>query len=202
MSNILGLDPSLSSFGWFLFDTEGFNIIDYGYIPKKSRSEAEQILNIYSTLEKILDTHKIDSVGLEEEFYSKNIKTLRQLSHIHGAVVLLLSQYKLPYTYYSVMTLKSKILNGIKRKKTNGKKKTSKEMKLEVQNKILDIFNKDNFIKDFNDDVTDAASAAVTYYLMNGIETKKFKNKKCKVILNNNYKNINKITNKKIYKEV
>lgn len=199
---LLGLDPSLSSFGWFLFDTEGFIIIDYGYIPKKSRSESEQILNIYSVLKNILDKYKIDAVSLEEEFYSKNIKTLRKLSHIHGAVILLLSQYNLPYTYYSVMTLKSKILNGITRKKKNGKKKTAKEMKIEVANKIFDIFGKNNFIKDLTDDVTDAASAAVVYYLMEGIETSEFKNKKCQTILKNNYQSINKIIGKEIYKEV
>ncbi|MFW6242691.1 MAG: hypothetical protein ACOC2W_00870 [bacterium] len=173
---LLGLDPSLSSFGWFLFDTEGFIIIDYGYIPKKSRSESEQILNIYSVLKNILD--------------------------IHGAVILLLSQYNLPYTYYSVMTLKSKILNGITRKKKNGKKKTAKEMKIEVANKIFDIFGKNNFIKDLTDDVTDAASAAVVYYLMEGIETSECKNKKCQTILKNNYQSINKIIGKEIYKEV
>ena len=48
-------------------------------------------------------------------------------------------------------------------------------MKQEVQDKIIDIFGKENFIEEYNNDVTDSISAAYTYILMDGkpIETKK-----------------------------
>lgn len=201
MSKILGIDPSLNSLGFFLFDTEKFKIIDYAYISNKKLDENEKLLAIYNELKTILENNKIDAAGIEQEFYSRNVKTLRKLSHVHGVVLLLLSQYNIPFSYYSVMTLKSKILNGMKRKKENGKKKTAKELKQEVADKIFNIFGKYNFIKDFTDDVTDAASAAVVYWLMNGMDINEFKSKKSKnqKILNKNYKKINDMRNKEIY---
>ena len=69
------------------------------------------------------------------------------------------------------------MLGGISVKKEDGTKKNSKEMKQEVQNKIIDIFGKDNFSEPCNDDITDSISAAYTYILMDGkpVEKKKYK---------------------------
>jgi Holliday junction resolvasome RuvABC endonuclease subunit len=177
---ICGLDPSLNCLGWFIFDTDGMKIIDYGYIPNKDLEENEKVLRIYNMLSKVFDNYSIQGVGIEEEFSSKNVSTLKKLSHVHGAILLLLSQRNIPYTYYSVMTAKSKTLDGIETKKADGTKKTGDEMKEEVANKIFEVFGRKNFIKDFTNDVTDAASIGYTYYKMNGqgIEKKKKTKKK------------------------
>ncbi|MFW6007777.1 MAG: crossover junction endodeoxyribonuclease RuvC [archaeon] len=198
---VMGIDPSLNCLGFFIYETKTMEIIDYGYVSNKNLDENEKILKIYNILSKVLEKYNIDAAGIEQEFYSRNVKTLRQLSHVHGAVVLLLSQHKIPYTYYSVMTLKSKVLNGMKNKKANGKKKTGKELKQEVANKIFEIFGKHNFIKDFTDDVTDAASAGIVYWLMNSMDTDTFNSSKSKnqKILDKNYLKINEIVGKKVY---
>lgn len=176
---ILGLDLSLNCAGWFLFESDNMKIIDYGYIPNEGE-ESEKILRIYKTLDIIFKQYKPDCCGIEKEFASKNADTLMTLSHVHGAVLLLLAQYKIPYTYYSVMTAKSKTLDGIKTKKEDGTKKTGAEMKAEVADKIFEIFGRQNFVKAFTDDVTDAASIGLTYMIMNGkpIEKKKKTRKK------------------------
>jgi crossover junction endodeoxyribonuclease RuvC len=175
MSIIMGLDPSLNSLGYFIFESQDMKLIDYGFIPNKDASDDIKILKIYDTLSQVLDQYKIDGVGVEEEFYSRNVVTMKKLSHVHGSILLLLAQRKIPYIYVSVMTAKSKTLDGIKTKKADGAKKTGSEMKQEVADKILDIFGKENFIKKYNTDVTDAASIAYTYYLLDGkpIEKKK-----------------------------
>jgi len=201
MAKILGIDPSLNCLGWFLFDSNKFKVIDYGYIENKDLAENEKLLKIYNMLKTVIDTYKIDVVGIEQEFYGRNVKTLQKLSRVHGCILLLLAQKNIPYTYYSVATLKSKTLQGMKTKDSKGKKKTAKQVKQEVANKIFDIFGRHNFIKDITDDVTDAASAAITYYLMDGKSTDEFdKNKTTNnAILLNNYKRINKLAKKDIY---
>lgn len=174
---ILGLDLSLNCAGWFLFESDNMSIIDYGYIPNEGE-EAEKILRIYKTLNTIIKQYKPDRAGIEKEFASKNMDTLMSLSHVHGAVLLLLAQYNIPYTYYSVMTAKSKTLDGMKLKKDDGTKKTGSEMKAEVAGKIFEIFGRQNFIKAFTDDVTDAASIGYTYLVMNGQPVEKKTKKK------------------------
>lgn len=172
---ICGLDPSLNCLGWFIFNTEGMKVIDYGYIPNKDLEEDEKILRIYNTLNKVFGVYKVDGVGIEEEFFSRNVDTLKKLSHVHGAILTLLAQKGIPHTYYSVMTAKSKTLGGIQTKKEDGTKKDGNEMKAEIAAKIFEVFGRQNFIKDFTSDVTDAASIGYTYYLMGGegIEKKK-----------------------------
>lgn len=176
--NILGLDLSLNCSGWFVFNTETMSVIDYGYIPFKDLESNEKMLKIYKTLNLILDTYKIDGAGIEEEFYSSNVDTIKKLSRTHGVALLALSQRGIPFTYYSVMTAKSKTLGGIKTKKEDGTKKNGDEMKQEVANKIFEIFGRKSFIKDFTTDVTDAASIAYTYYVMDGESVKKPKKTK------------------------
>ena len=53
-------------------------------------------------------------------------------------------------------------------------------MKQEVQDKVIEIFGKENFIKEYNDDVTDSISAAYTYILMDGNPVEKQKKKRKK----------------------
>ncbi len=59
MSVIMGLDPSTSSTGYFLFESDNMTIIDYGTIPNKRLEEKERILNIYNTLTNILKKLKL-----------------------------------------------------------------------------------------------------------------------------------------------
>lgn len=178
---ICGLDPSLNCCGWFVFDTNGMKIIDYGYIPNKDLEENEKVLKIYNVLSNVFKQYKIDGVGIEEEFYSSNVSTIKKLAHVHGTIILLLSQLNIPFTYYPVMTIKSQVLGGIKTKKEDGTKKSGEEMKQEVADKIFNIFGKINFIKKYTNDVTDAASAGYCYFLTGGINPAVVKKEKEKL---------------------
>lgn len=179
---IMGIDPSMNCTGWFVFDTNGMTIIDYGYIPNKDLKESDKVLKIYNELLDVFKQYKIEGVGIEEEFFSVNIDTIKKLSHCHGAIILLLSQLNIPFTYYSPLTIKTITLDGMKIKKEDGTKKTGDEMKQEVAAKVFEIFGKVNFIKKYTNDVTDAASAAITYFKLGGkpIEKKSKPKKKRK----------------------
>ena len=182
--NILGLDLSLNCAGFFLFNTDNFEILEYGFIPNKDIDESEKILKIYNVIIGLFDKYQIDGIGIEEEFMAKNTYTLKRLSRVHGAALLAIAQRKIPYVYYSVLTAKSVTLSGFKTKREDGTKKKGDELKKEVAEEIFKIFGRDNFPKKTSFDITDAASLAITYHRKNGkpIETikkpKKEKKKK------------------------
>jgi len=181
MPIILGLDLSLNSAGYFLFNTDNLEILEYGFIPNKDIDESEKILKIYNVIMGLFNKYKVDGVGIEEEFFFKSPSTLKNLSHVHGAALLAIAQSKIPYVYYSVLTAKSVTLSGFKTKHEDGTKKKGDELKQEVAEEIFNMFGRDKFPKKVSLDITDAASIAWTYYKKDGkpIESAK-KSKKLK----------------------
>ena len=176
---ILGLDISTKNTGWSVVKhTKNKPILlKYGDIPRGKMSIQEVLVNFESKLQSIINEYKPNAMSVEAPFVGLNKQTIEKLCFVHGVMLLTAQKNKIPVTYYPVMTLKSKVLGGISVKKKDGTKKTSAEMKKEVQDKIIDIFGKDNFKEPYNDDITDSVSAAYTYILMDG---KPIEKKKCK----------------------
>lgn len=175
---ILGLDISTKNTGWSVVKhTKNKPILlKYGDIPRGKMSINEVLVNFEKELQNIINKYKPNAFSVEAPFVGLNKQTIEKLCFVHGVMLLTAQKNKIPVVYYPVMTLKSKILGGISVKKSDGTKKTSKELKQEVQNKVIDIFGKDNFKESYNDDITDSISAAYTYILMDGKPVEK---KKC-----------------------
>lgn len=175
---ILGLDISTKNTGWSVikYTKNKPVLLKYGDIPRNKMSIQEVLVNFESKLQNVIHEYKPDAFSVEAPFVGLNKQTIEKLCFVHGVMLLTAQKNNIPVTYYSVMTLKSKVLCGISVKKTDGTKKTSKEMKKEVQNKIIDVFGKDSFTEPYNDDITDSISAAYTYVLMDGKPVEK---KKC-----------------------
>lgn len=167
---ILGLDISTKNTGWSIVKhTKNKPILlKYGDIPRGKMSINEVLVNFETQLQNIINLYKPDAFSVEAPFVGLNKSTIEKLCFVHGVMLLTAQKNKIPVVYYPVMTLKSKVLGGISVKKEDGTKKNSKELKQEVQNKIIDTFGKDNFTEPYNDDITDSISAAYTYILMNG----------------------------------
>lgn len=176
---ILGLDISTKNTGWSVVKhTKNKPILlKYGDIPRGKMSINEVLVNFEIQLQNIINTYKPNAFSVEAPFVGLNKQTIEKLCFVHGVMLLTAQKNKIPVTYYPVMTLKSKVLGGISVKKEDGTKKNSKELKQEVQNKIIDIFGKEKFIESYNDDITDSISAAYTYILMDG---KPLDKKSCK----------------------
>lgn len=176
---ILGLDISTKNTGWSVvkYTKNKPILLKYGDIPRGKMSINEVLVNFESKLQNIINEYKPNAFSVEAPFVGLNKQTIEKLCFVHGVMLLTAQKNKISVVYYPVMTLKSKVLGGISVKKEDGRKKTSKEMKKEVQNKVIDIFGKDNFKKPYNDDITDSISAAYTYILMDGKPVEK---KKCK----------------------
>ena len=174
---ILGLDISTKNTGWSVvkYTKNKPILLKYGDIPRRKMSINEVLVKFETQLQNIIDEYKPDVFSVEAPFVGNNKQTGEKLCFVHGVMLLTAQKNKIPVTYYPVMTLKSKVLGGISVKKKDGTKKTSKELKQEVKNKVIDIFGKDNFSEPYNDDITDSISAAYTYILMDGkpVEKKK-----------------------------
>lgn len=174
---ILGLDISTKNTGWSVikYTKNKPVLLKYGDIPRGKMSINEVLVNFESKLQNIINEYKPNTFSVEAPFVGLNKQTIEKLCFVHGVMLLVAQKNKIPVVYYPVMTLKSKVLGGISVKKSDGTKKRSKELKQEVQNKVIDIFGKDNFKESYNDDITDSISAAYTYILMDGkpVEKKK-----------------------------
>lgn len=177
---ILGLDISTQSTGWSVIkyiSENKYKMIDYGTIERNGMDIGETLVFFENKLKQIIETYHPNGISAEAPFVGANKLVIQKLSMFHGVMQLIAKKEKLPITYYAVMTLKSKVLGGIKAKNEDGTKKTGKEMKKEVADKIIEIFGKSHFLKEFNDDVTDSISACVTYCIMNGEPVEKKKKK-------------------------
>ncbi|MNJ90418.1 Crossover junction endodeoxyribonuclease RuvC [compost metagenome] len=174
---VIGVDISKSSTGWSIVDYDNGNLklIDYGYIPTNKLTHSESLVLIEKRISQIVEKYQPNFASIEQMFVGKNAGTGMTLANAHGVVLLVLAKNKIPYNYYSVMTLKSRVLGGVKTKKDDGTKKTGDEMKAEVSRKIIEVFGASSFIKEYNNDVTDSISAAYTFILMDGKEIEKAK---------------------------
>jgi crossover junction endodeoxyribonuclease RuvC len=172
---ILGLDISTRSTGWSVVEYKSSkqNLIAYGTITRKKMDMGEMLVFFEQELEQIISLYNPTVISAEAPFVGSNKKTIQQLSMFHGVMQLIVKKHKLSIIYYSVMTLKSKVLGGVKLKKADGTKKTGDEMKQEVSDKIHEMFQIPERIE--NNDITDSISACVTYIYMDGkpIEKKK-----------------------------
>lgn len=179
---IIGIDISRTSTGWSIVEVIGdkLKLVDYGFIPTKSLSHGEALITIEKKIAVVVDKYNPEFASIEQMFVGSNPSTGMVLAQAHGVALLVLAKAKVPVNYYAVMTLKSKVLGGIKTKKEDGTKKTGDEMKEEVSRKIIEIFGVSSFTKDFNNDVTDSISAAYTFFLMDGLEIEKKKKVRAK----------------------
>ena len=176
---LLCLDNSRYCTGWAVMDidtstdnkeySEGMNIVDYGYIDTHSiKEEGKTLIYIEQRFASLVKQYKPEHIAAEQMFHGKNSQTGIVLAGIHAIMKLVAAKGNIDVTYYSIMTMKSTTLNGMKLKNADGTRKTGEEMKREVMDAVLDIFGKQTFYKDYTDDVTDAISAGITYVRHDG----------------------------------
>lgn len=172
MTRILAIDPSLNCTGYAVVDVDSgqrLTLVTYGFIQVKKSDNTEQRLKlIYDTLQAVVVTHKPTTWVAESPFMYRNTKTLVQLAHTHGAILLLAGQHNQLIHYYSPMTIKTTVLGGAKTMNTDGTRKTSSQWKVEVATAVFAIFNQNLFTTPYTDDVTDALSVAITWVTKQG----------------------------------
>lgn len=142
-------------------------ILDYKTIPNDNKNIGKSLMNVEYQITEYIKKYNPDYCTIEQCFVSNNRLTAQRLSQVHGVLLLTLSKFDIPDFYYSVMTAKSQTLNGVKLKKEDGTKKTGNELKKEVANKVIEIFDKPQLKKEPSD-ITDAISIGVTFIKLGG----------------------------------
>jgi len=88
---ILGVDPGLAILGWSILEAEGHIPIHvhYGCIRTTSSTPlSRRLVEISADFSLLLEQHQPDAIALETLFFVKNAKTLAQVGHTRGVVLL------------------------------------------------------------------------------------------------------------------
>jgi len=155
---ILGIDPGVASTGYGVVRDEpggGLSLLDYGVITTSAKERHEDRLKaIFDGIEHVIKSGSPDRAAIETVFYSKNLKSLVQVSESIGVLSLAVCRYGLELTRFTPLEVKQAIVG-------NGRAK-----KDQVQLMVSNILNLDVLPKP--DHASDAIAVALCYLFLAG----------------------------------
>ena len=153
---ILGLDPSLSSTGWGVIETESKYVAD-GYIKTDTKLPiAERLAIIHKTLNQVIETYRPDEAAIEQVFINDNPTSSIKLGMARGVVILAPAIYNIPVTEYEPNKIKKAVV---------GVGKAAKEQ-VETMVKVLL-----PGCKPKNNDSSDALAIAIAHFNYRGVRS-------------------------------
>jgi crossover junction endodeoxyribonuclease RuvC len=146
-------------------------LLTFGNItPSTNLNEQAKLETIHNLVEQLIIEHDIDTVAIEDTYYSKNAKTFKTLVRISGVVILAAQKHDCAIFLYPPSTVKKEFTG-------NGKAK-----KDEMMGQVMALFG----IDEIDDNASDAIAVGCTY-IQNELlkeakeeETKATKKKKTK----------------------
>ena len=157
---VLGIDPGtgICGFGVVDFTThKAPRMVTAGIISTPAHTPlADRLLDIYDSLNEIIDETKPDEVSIEKLFFNQNITTGITVAEARGICLLVARQHNLPTYEYTPLQIKQ-TLTGYGRAK-----------KKDMQEAVRKYLNMTSIIKP--DDAADAVAAAITHSLMTRIQ--------------------------------
>ena len=113
MVKILGLDPSLSSTGWGIIETEN-NRVRYladGFIPTETKTPiAERLAQIKNALSDVIEFYKPDEAAIEQVFLNTNAVSTIKLGMARGVVMMVPALYNISVTEYEPNKIKKAVV--------------------------------------------------------------------------------------------
>ena len=110
---ILGVDPGIADTGYGLIDKDAKGkliCLTYGSIKTSSKLDLATRLEILQIeLDKIIKKYKPGSAGVEELFFSKNVKTALTVGHARGVALLTLKQNKINFLEFKPSQVKQAV---------------------------------------------------------------------------------------------
>ncbi|HBF2862347.1 TPA: crossover junction endodeoxyribonuclease RuvC [Clostridioides difficile] len=163
---VLALDVSLSSTGWAIINSNK-EILEYGKIVTKKENfdtEDERMCYICNTIQEIITTHNIQIVLVEDQFTSRNSKTILSLRKLLGAIMRTVKLNNIEIEYMYPVSIRKYLMNSGKVKK--------EEVAIYVRENIIDIGEYvDRTCKAKTSDIYDAIALGIAY--LNKLNTNK-----------------------------
>jgi len=179
---ILGIDPGSVICGYGVIDKNGSKVelVEYGIIRAKLKDEdiTIRLKEIFLRITGVIERSLPDECAIESMFFSKNVKSLVQLSQARASAMLAATLREVPVAEYSPLEVK---------KAVTGKGAAKKEQVGYMVKKILNISETPEFY-----DATDALAIALchsyrnSYFDKNSTNWKDFLKKNPEKVINRN----------------
>ena len=156
---VLGIDPGTGICGFGVVQYEHRKqprMITAGVITTPAHTPLEdRLLDIYDSLNQIIDETHPDEVSIEKLYFNQNITTGITVAEARGVCILVTKQHGIPISEYTPLQIKQ-TLTGYGRAK-----------KKDMQEAVRVYLKMEQIVKP--DDAADALAAAITHALMTRI---------------------------------
>ncbi|MCC0783502.1 crossover junction endodeoxyribonuclease RuvC [Clostridioides sp. ES-S-0108-01] len=155
---VLALDVSMSSTGWAVINRNK-EILKYGKIvTKKDKfdTEDERMCHICNVIQELISTYNIQIVLVEDQFTSRNSKTILSLRKLLGAIMRTVKLNNIEIEYMYPVSIRKYLMNSGKSKK--------EEVANYLRKNIIDIGEYiDRTCKAKTSDIYDAIALGIAY---------------------------------------
>lgn len=110
---ILGIDPGIANTGFGIVNTNGNLVrpLHFGHIRTDSKTKSElRLRHIYDTLIELIGEYDVDTVVLEDIFFSKNVSNAYVVGEVKGIVKLAAAINDAPVTTYTPLQVKQSVV--------------------------------------------------------------------------------------------
>ena len=149
---IMGVDPGTAITGYGVVEQMGnrYRLLEYGVIRTSKPMDAASRLNeVFSGINRVIESFKPDQVAVEELFFNKNAKTALVVGQARGVIILAAHLKGLPVFEYTPLQVKQAVVGY------------GRAEKQQVQYMVKAILNLGEFPKP--DDAADALAIAVCH---------------------------------------
>ncbi|MCC0662483.1 crossover junction endodeoxyribonuclease RuvC [Clostridioides sp. ZZV15-6597] len=155
---VLALDVSMSATGWAIINSNK-EVLEYGKIVTKKENfdtEDERMCHICNAIQEIITSHNIQIVLVEDQFTSRNSKTILSLRKLLGAIMRTVKLNNIEIEYMYPVSIRKYLMNSGKAKK--------EEVAVYVRENIIDIGEYiDRTCKAKTSDIYDAIALGIAY---------------------------------------
>ena len=110
---ILGIDPGSVICGYGVIDVDGskMTMVECGVVHAKRRAKSfpQRLNEIHERLYAVIERTKPDEAAVEKVFFSKNVKSIVQLSQARGVTLLACAQHQIDPIEYTPMQVKRSV---------------------------------------------------------------------------------------------
>ncbi len=109
---ILGIDPGTRIIGYGVIEKQNGDLVyrTCGIIQTNpQKSQADNLVQINEELEKLINSYKPDTAGVEKIFFAKNVKTVIGVSEGRGVILFTIKRHGIPIVEFTPLQVKQAV---------------------------------------------------------------------------------------------